>query len=304
MAPLQFKGVAVKVHPLFILTLAFLAALGRFYDGLLVFGLVVFHELAHMAAARWCGMTPREVHLLPVGGMVRLHGLNTAPPAHEALVSLAGPAFNLLLAVPLLVLSQALPAIGWPSRAAGFSLILALFNLLPALPMDGGRAVRALLSRRFGRGTSTRWLNLVGLALTGGLLGAGTLLLLMRKTNFTLIAVSIYLLAGWRRERNFEVFDWAQEMLAKKRRLEASGKPLKARIYVTGPDTPLVGLLRLCRPTQWCWFRVVDGGSVREFSERDAFETLVHRGYHALAKDACVVRGRTIGPSVERATNL
>lgn len=304
MVPLYIKGVAVKVHPLFILTLVLLATVGRFFEGLAVFGLVILHELAHILAAGHRGMTPRQISLLPVGGVVLLDGLASARPRDEAFVALAGPVLNLVLAAPAFILWAAGRPSWWLLRIAGFSLVMGLFNLLPALPMDGGRVLRAFLAGRLGRGTATRWLNLVGLALISGLFGAGALLVLMNRANLTLLAVSTYLFAGWQSERRFEVFDWAQEMLAKKRRLEASaGKPLKAKLYVIGPSKPLAELLRLCRPSIWCQFRVYDGAVLWEFSERDAFEILVRKGYHAQAKDACMGRGRTITSFVEKATS-
>lgn len=118
----------------------------------LLFGLVVMHEFAHAWAARAVGIGTHSITLLPIGGVAQLAG-SPQKPRHELLIAAAGPASNLALAAVL-----------WPLAAAATSplaqvllgylisanLMLALFNLLPAFPMDGGRMLRAALAERGG----------------------------------------------------------------------------------------------------------------------------------------------------------
>ncbi len=121
-----------------------------------VFASVVLHELGHARAARRYGIRTRRILLLPIGGMAQLEHMPKSPRA-EMFIALAGPAVSLAVAGIFALGSAGLAGIsaGAGSWLAAFvgslmwaNLILALFNLVPAFPMDGGRALRAFLAAR------------------------------------------------------------------------------------------------------------------------------------------------------------
>jgi Zn-dependent protease len=130
-----------------------------------LFASVLLHELGHALVAKGHGTVTTEIVLYPFGGVARLKGLGA--PKQELITSLAGPAVNVIIAVALFVGLQltghwvapenlTAENMGLVARLMGANVALALFNLLPAFPMDGGRVVRALLARRLGmvRGTA------------------------------------------------------------------------------------------------------------------------------------------------------
>lgn len=171
----RIAGIAVYVHATFFLLLAWvgfsayqreqsaaavIAATGFI---LAVFAIVVLHELGHALTARRYGIATRDITLLPIGGVARLERM-PREPRQELLVALAGPAVNVVLAAVLYVILE-LTSGAAPSAedvALNGSLLqrsvlgqlvvvnvwLALFNLIPAFPMDGGRVLRALLAMR------------------------------------------------------------------------------------------------------------------------------------------------------------
>ncbi|MBE2900543.1 sporulation protein [Methanothermobacter thermautotrophicus] len=145
---------------LFIYLLAYLGFLSLNLAVLitLVFVTVVIHELAHSYVALRFGVNIKSILLLPIGGVSRMEEIPRIP-RQEFLISIAGPLTNIVIAlitgVPLLL--------GLGGAAAGFAgdflavnLLLAIFNLIPAFPMDGGRILRAILAERLSYIRATR----------------------------------------------------------------------------------------------------------------------------------------------------
>jgi Zn-dependent protease len=134
-----------------------------------VFGCVLLHELGHALMARRFGIGTVDITLYPIGGVARLQRMPRAPGA-ELLIALAGPAVNFAIAgVIVALLSVSAAAFGLVGGINAFlgelllvNLILGLFNLIPAFPMDGGRVLRALLSTAMGRARATRVASIVG----------------------------------------------------------------------------------------------------------------------------------------------
>jgi Zn-dependent protease/predicted transcriptional regulator len=169
------SGINIRVHFTFALMVVLFAAQlaephgprGALFGVLLVFclfGCVVLHELGHGLVAQRFGVAVREIVLLPIGGVARLLS-EPKKPLHELLIALAGPLVNVVIALglfaalrssgPLPVLDVAdlqRQALATPNVHSLLVLLfygnvlLAVFNMVPALPMDGGRVLRALLS--------------------------------------------------------------------------------------------------------------------------------------------------------------
>ncbi len=145
-------GFPIRVHISLLIFLAIVLFTGGGVYGLVVtiavFISVILHELGHALAARSLGMKIMDISLYPFGGMARM---TSAPKTtrDEILMAAAGPAVSLILAV-------AIGVAAWLTGnytlwlLAKINLMLGAFNLLPALPMDGGRILRAYLARKMG----------------------------------------------------------------------------------------------------------------------------------------------------------
>jgi Zn-dependent protease/predicted transcriptional regulator len=194
----EVAGIGIFVHATFLMLVAWIGASQFIAEGsaaaalegvafvLALFGCVVLHELGHALTARRFGVVTRDITLYPIGGVARLERI-PEEPRQELIVALVGPTVNLVIAAALwatlaaagrLVPLAELDMIRGPflERLLLVNLFLAGFNLIPAFPMDGGRALRALLATRLTYVRATEIAASVGqaVALGFGLIGLFT----------------------------------------------------------------------------------------------------------------------------------
>ncbi|MEM6942786.1 MAG: M50 family metallopeptidase [Pseudomonadota bacterium] len=158
----------------------------------LIFASILFHELGHVIAAYFVGIRTREISLHVLGGSARLER-HPENGREELIIVLAGPAVNIAIAVVLLALrfSGAIGSDTVASELAVLNLALAIFNMLPLLPLDGGRALRAVLS------FVTDHLRATTLAASCGVIGATLLVLFSVQMGAPLVAaVALFLAFG------------------------------------------------------------------------------------------------------------
>jgi Zn-dependent protease/CBS domain-containing protein len=203
------KGTVIRLHVTFLIFLVWIGAAHWVQGGAaaalqgvvfiaLLFLCVLLHEFGHVLAARRYGVQTPEITLLPIGGVARLERI-PEEPRQELVVALAGPAVNLVIAAVLfLALGGFLPpgttevenaGVSVVARLASVNIFLALFNLIPAFPMDGGRVLRALLAYRLGYSRATEIAASVGqvVAFVLGILG------LFYSPILVFIAIFVYL---------------------------------------------------------------------------------------------------------------
>jgi stage IV sporulation protein FB len=209
----KVAGTVVRLHITFVMFLAWIFASNYVSSGAaiawssllfvsLLFLCVLLHEFGHIFTARAFGVPTPYVTLLPIGGVAQLERI-PEEPWEEFLIAIAGPAVNLVIAGALIVFVHANPnasaamsiddmQIPIVDRLAALNLFLALFNLIPAFPMDGGRVLRAALASRIGYVRATERAASIGqfTAFVLGFIG------LFHNPILVFIAVFVYLAAA------------------------------------------------------------------------------------------------------------
>src|SRR5438874_6080064 len=204
----RVAGIQLRIHITFLLLIAWLAfgyyaqggsavAASRVIFVLLLFLCVVLHEFGHAFAAKAFGINTPDITLLPIGGVPRLERM-PEEPVQELIIAVAGALVNVVIALGLFV-AGGFHALLNPSNVEGGGLVaqlltinimLVLFNLLPAFPMDGGRVLRALLATRLSYARATQVAANVGqaFAFVFGFIG-----LILPNPFFIFIAFFVYI---------------------------------------------------------------------------------------------------------------
>ena len=174
-----------------------------------IFVTVFLHELGHALAAKRYNIKTKDITLLPIGGLARLESI-PENPKEELVVAIAGPAVNIALAI-ITGLFITIPEIKDLSvelsggvNASNFFLNffivnvwLAVFNLIPAFPMDGGRVLRALLAMKFERHIATNIAARIGQVLAVGFVFLGFF------SNPFLVFIGFFIFIGAQAETEF-----------------------------------------------------------------------------------------------------
>lgn len=313
---LKVKGIDIKVHLTFVLILIWAAyrwsvstgegtqgALFGIVATLLLFLSVTLHELGHSLQAMKFGVRVKGITLMPMGGLAQLEEI-PEEPNKELRIAIAGPLVNFAIAALLIGLGALLDAralvsleelqaslgsVSWSGLLAyltSANLILGLFNLIPAFPMDGGRVLRALLAKRMDHAKATRVAAQVGqgLAFLMGLWG-------FMSGSWTLVLIAIFVWMGAGQE--------SQGAQVKRTLGEATvGQAMTRSPHVLRVNDSLSKAVELTLSTSQADFPVLEWGSNRVaglIGEVDLLRGLQSLGAHAAARE--VMRTKIVAAS-------
>ena len=294
----RVAGIDIHVHATFLLLLAYVGlrdyraggaagAAAGLASIVSVFVIVVLHEYGHALTARRYGIATRDITLLPIGGVARLESI-PRDPRQELAIAVAGPAVNVGLALVILAILTTMGGVpdaaelmrldaGDPARALLLQLlttnvVLVLFNLVPAFPMDGGRVLRAVLAIRSGDYTrATERAARVGqaFALAFGVLGLFVL------NNPFLVFIALFVWLGGAGEAAAVRTTTTLDSIA-------TGRVMITDVRTVAPAEPLARAVELTLAGFQQDFPVVDGGAlVGVLTRSDLLRGLSARGMDA-----------------------
>ena len=225
---------------------------------------VLVHEVAHALTATLLGQPPKEIELTPMGAVMRLEDEEALSPLRRAVMLAAGPAVTALLVLGSLWMT----ARGWLPPLTGRRLLLTnmtilLVNLLPALPLDGGRLLSLLLRCCLPGDVVGRVMMAVGTAMGLGAIGI-SLWTAWRWGNFnwSLAAVGCFLMYAAARATTTGAMDMLRRMMDRRLLLESRGYAPVRRIAILS-GTPVHRAVRLLSPRALTEFAVVEQGTMR-----------------------------------------
>lgn len=301
----SIAGTQVRIHITFLLFLGWIffasyasggqqAAISSLIFMLLLFACVLLHEFGHIFTARGFGVKTPDVTLLPIGGLARLERI-PEEPREEFLIAIAGPLVNVVIAVGLMFFAgahidaTALAAVesakvSLIDRLAAVNLFLALFNMIPAFPMDGGRVLRALLATRLGFVRATEIAAFIGQGFAFALGFAG----LFGNPMLIFIAIFVYLAASG------EAHSVAMRAMS---RGVPVGTAMMTQFATLTPEKEIEDAVKTLLDTSQSEFPVVDadGKPMGLLARNDIIRALKERGPGAKVAEAMTSPLPTVG---------
>lgn len=270
----------LAVHPLTWAALALvLVVSGAETAWILVLSLAC-HELAHLILARSAGVDVEGIRIYPFGAALDMPAIDRASPLTQAVVAMAGPLSNIFLLATAVAASHVLP-VGRQALGAivGVNATMAAVNLLPALPLDGGRVLGGCLAARLRPEVARRALERLSLAVALAVGVSAVILLLVGVPAQGMLALAAAL--GWALWQEVPSFRIHRVTFLESRRLTLLlGGVLATRGLVTTPGVPLGEVMAAFRPDRYHRVLVVDGSlrPLGELSEEDLRRALVDEG--------------------------
>lgn len=237
MSKLKLFGIPVRFHPLFVLVLMTAAVTGYFMEIIILFAVVLIHEIGHAGAAKSFGWRVREIQLLPFGGAMVVDEHANIHPWETIAVSLAGPLQHVwMIAMSYVMTNAGLWDPAWGAYFMQVNMMIGLFNFIPVHPLDGGKIVQALLSLLlpYYRSLSiTVWL---GFASSTAILFYCLFISLQQKFPLNLFIIGVFLFfSNWSMRRNLP-YHFLRFLIARAGRRQSSAHHRLTPIIVGSND--------------------------------------------------------------------
>lgn len=273
-------GSRLWISPLFLL-LAAASLVGGYFELFITAYISAFiHETAHIVTAIHLKIPVARIEILPFGICGRLGVEFIRSPKNELLTAAAGPLTSGFLACVFYIAAQAIPQYTeWLEYGKNINTALMLLNLMPTLPLDGGRMVKAVLSELLGVIRAYNIILKLSRAITALILFAAAALLLISDFNFSLIMIGVFLLGSLSAEQKNISLISLKEILYHKNKLNNSGLCRSERLAAAS-KTPARKFLRRISSNKYYVIDVIDDNSgkiIKSVTESQVLSALINK---------------------------
>lgn len=277
----------LKINLLLIPAVIALVALGMGDVLLCYVPAVLLHEWAHVLAATALGMTFTELELLPFGCAARMQCFAMSR-AKEIIVAAAGPAANMLFACAVFAVNRYAFPITVADKLIASNLALASVNLLPALPLDGGRIARASFAAWLGYQRATRLTAVAGIVFAVIMTGVGVYTLVAGKLSPSLFVMGFFLLISAIKELKAAPFALIRDFSGKRATIEKK-RTLNVNRVAAMQGEQIGDVLRAFEAGKYNVVTVLrsDMGVLGELDEREVLAGMMHVGTGATLGSLC-----------------
>ncbi len=246
------------IHPLVLLIFIIAHFTKNFQITLLIYIVAMIHELFHLMMAYRLKIKIKGISILPFGISLKIKDNRIGNPIHEILIAIAGPFSNLLMLTIALILKSYFHL---NSDNMSFfilaNILIGLINIVPILPLDGGRVLKSIFTIKIGFIKSFKIMKKITAITSIILLVSGVYLLYITKLNYSLILISLFLIYNLSKEISnnnllamYDIINYKKKVIHK--------KIFKAKNIVAMYDTPAQEIIRLLTYNYFYLIIVID----------------------------------------------
>jgi len=250
----------------------------------LVLVVLIIHESAHTLTANYLGAKVEKVRFLPLGFFAKINGLEKLRAWERYVIYGSGVMANGIAAAWAYAVSRlSYVGVDWLDNLAFYSLVLCIFNLLPILPLDGGRITRQFLSNRIGINRANKIMQITGKVAGVILILLGMVQIILYYYNISLFCAGIYII---KKNKNIT----AEQQMEFYRVLEGKTTQERARKMLTKTirlysSTPIKKALSRLTPDHFMEFEVVFESQIVPLHEAILLEYIFENGIHGKLED-------------------
>ncbi len=255
---IKIGEIEIKINYLLCFSFILFFMLGYIETAILSFIIVLLHELAHTIVAKILGYHIYDIEIFPFGGVARIEELIGINPKDEIIIAIAGPISNLIMAC---IGYYAYYWLGIERDLMVFfvysNIIIGVFNLIPILPLDGGRVIRAYLAYFLGFKKATKIIVRLSKLCCIAIFIFGIYMVKYNYLNMFLSLIAIFLYIAAHREYRMAAFIFIKEITQKKQSLLSEGV-LRTKQLVAMIDTPVKEIMDQFLPQRYHTIMVMD----------------------------------------------
>ena len=240
---IRLFGGRLKINIILIFAVVAMSILGMWDTVLYFVPSLLLHECAHILAAGACGIIIEDMELLPFGCSAKVKSFTGLPPVREIFVAAAGPAVNMIAAAGVYFFDKYCMEISWAKPLIAVNLMLAAINMLPALPLDGGRILRAVLSKYIGNKRATKASAWMGVVFSAIIAALGVYFSIKGYFNYSMLLMAVFLMYAAVKELKSAPYTLIRDLTGKRDLLE-SRHALHVRAFASLGSERLHDVLR------------------------------------------------------------
>lgn len=287
----KIYGIKFRLNLVFILFLLLYIANGNIIETIIYLITILVHELSHVIACIKLNIKVKEISLFPFGGVAKLDNFIADNPYKEMLISLVGPLANVIIAVLLLLLlSKIIKQNNYLYFGLMLNIYIGFFNLIPILPLDGGRVLRAIISLKFGIKYATNKVISLTYLISFFLIIYGLYILFSRKEGMYLLLIAIFIIIAATKEKRMAAFIFLKEIINKKQLLQRK-RVLKTQILVCTKEATLKSILDSFLPGRYHIIIIIDnlGNKVETIYEEKILDSVIKYGLNVTIETLLII---------------
>lgn len=281
MKGLRVFGGKLKINLFMIPAVILLILMGMGEVVLCYIPAVMLHEWAHILAATALGMTVTEMELFPFGCAAKLQCFAMSR-AKEIIVAAAGPMINMVFACVVFVINKYAYTIAIADKLIAANIALAAINMLPALPLDGGRIARAAFASFMGHKRATRLTSYAGIFFAAVMIGTGIYAMVGGALNPSLFIMGFFLCLSAVKEMKSAPYTLIRDFSGKQLTMEKR-RTLNINRFAARQSDKICDIMREFEAGKYNIVTVLDPhmGVLCELDERQILDGMMQKGTHA-----------------------